>query len=292
MGGSAIGADLAAAALAGRLRAPMLTVRGYELPSWAGSEWAVLCSSYSGNTEETLACFDAAGEIGARRLAVSTGGGLVERARDAGVPVIGLPGILQPREAVAYMFVSAAAAAAQAGAAPKIAAEVEAAAGFLREGTEGLRELAAEVAGGLPEGEALPIVCGAGLTTAVARRWKTQLNENAKLQAFHSELPEADHNELCGWAGVPDGARAAVVLIEDPEASERIARRFALTAEAIAAAGIPVRRIEAQGSTPTERVFWSVMLGDLVSLELASRRGVDPADVGAIERLKSELARP
>ena len=121
MGGSAIGGDLAAAALGERLDRPLLTVRGYELPSWADAEWTVLCSSYSGETEETLACFEAAGELGARRIVVSTGGALVDRAREAGVPVIGLPGILQPRAAVAYMFVAAAEVAALAGVAPRIA---------------------------------------------------------------------------------------------------------------------------------------------------------------------------
>ena len=108
MGGSAIGGDLAAAALGDRLTRPLLTVRGYELPSWATPEWAVLCSSYSGNTEETLACFAAAEALGARRLVASTGGELVDGARESGVPVIGLPGILPaPRTAVAYMLVCA-----------------------------------------------------------------------------------------------------------------------------------------------------------------------------------------
>ena len=108
MGGSAIGGDLAAAALGDRLTRPLLTVRGYELPTWATPEWTVLCSSYSGETEETLACFAAAEALGARRIVASTGGALVEGAREADVPVIGLPGILPaPRTAVAYMFASA-----------------------------------------------------------------------------------------------------------------------------------------------------------------------------------------
>ena len=74
MGGSAIGGDLAAAVLGDRLTRPLLTVRGYELPSWATPEWTVLCSSYSGDTEETLACFEAAEALGARRIVASTGG--------------------------------------------------------------------------------------------------------------------------------------------------------------------------------------------------------------------------
>jgi glucose/mannose-6-phosphate isomerase len=289
MGGSAIGGDLAAAALGDRLSRPLVTVRGYGLPAWASSDWTVLCSSYSGATEETLACFDAAGALGARRIVVSTGGPLVERAREEGVPVVGLPGILQPRAAVAYMFVAAAEAAALAGAAPGIAAEVEAAAGILREQAAELRKRAATIAVRL-EG-LLPVFYGAELTAPVARRWKTQVNENAKLQAFFSELPEADHNEICGWGGLPDGANPAVVLLEDPDSGNpRIGLRFELTEKEIAAAGTEVVRVPVEGGSRTARMLWAVMLGDLVSLELASARGVDPLAIETIDSLKSGLA--
>src|SRR5260221_6427867 len=74
VGGSAIGGDLAAAALGDRLVQPLLTLRGYELPSWVTPKWTVLCSSYSGETEETLACFAAAEALGARRVPSSTCG--------------------------------------------------------------------------------------------------------------------------------------------------------------------------------------------------------------------------
>ena len=116
MGGSAIGADLAAAAIGSRARHPISTVRGYELPPWVGQGSAVLCSSYSGNTEETLACYAAAGEAGAQRIALTTGGKLAESARADGVPVIGVPSGMQPRAAVGYMAVCSLEAAALCGA--------------------------------------------------------------------------------------------------------------------------------------------------------------------------------
>jgi glucose/mannose-6-phosphate isomerase len=287
MGGSAIGGDLAAAVLGTRLSRPMATVRGYRLPGWASADWTVLCSSYSGETEETLACFEAATGIGARRVVVSTGGALVERAREDGTPVVGLPGILQPRAAVAYMTVVAAEVAARAGVAPGIAAEVEEAATFLEGRVGALQARAAEIAGRL-EGS-LPVVCGAELTAPVARRWKTQLNENAKLPAFFSELPEADHNEISGWAGIPEGAKLSAVLLEDAGLHPRLSRRFELTAEAIDAAGTEVVRVEADGDTPAARLFSAVLLGDLVSLRLAESRGVDPLSTEAIESLKAAL---
>jgi glucose/mannose-6-phosphate isomerase len=287
MGGSAIGGDLAAAALGDRLTRPLLTFRGYELPSWATPEWTVLCSSYSGDTEETLACFAAAEALGARRIVASTGGALVEDARAAGVPVVGLPGLLPaPRTAVAYMLVCAAEVAALAGVAPRIHTEIDAAAAFLAEQSGDLQSRAADIAAQLDG--TVPVVTGADLTAPVARRWKTQINENAKLPAFHSELPEADHNEICGWSG--DAVSA--VLLEDSDQHPRERRRFELTGDAIAATGAEVVRVETQGETRVARLLWATMLGDLVSLALAERRGVDPLPVEAIEGFKAALGRP
>jgi len=287
MGGSAIGGELAAAALGARLERPLLVARGYGLPSWLGDRWTVLCCSYSGETEETVACFRAAGELGARRLVAGTGGTLVAEAREAGVPVVGLPGIFQPRAAVAYFFVVAAEVAALSGAAPRIAAEIEDAADFLASEREQLKHQAAEIAAQL-EGK-VPVVYGAELTAPVARRWKTQVNENAKLPAFFLELPEADHNDVCGWEAPAHEHSLAAVFLEDRDAHPRVAERFRLTAELVGEAPAVALRIETAGETPTARLLWTTMLGDLVSLELASRRGVDPLDVGALDRLKQAL---
>ena len=85
---------------------PLVVADGYALPGWAGPETLVLCSSYSGNTEETLSAYDDAVERGAPRLVATTGGALAERARRDGVPVIPLPGGFQPRAAVGYSLVS------------------------------------------------------------------------------------------------------------------------------------------------------------------------------------------
>ncbi len=288
MGGSAIGGDLAAALLGDRLDGPLATVRGYRPPPWAGPDWTVLCTSYSGDTEETLSCFELAGERGARRIVAGTGGALVERARDAGVPVVGLPGILQPRAAVAYMTVVATSTAALSGVAPNVDDEIEGAASFLAERAASLESSAAEIAERLQG--TIPVVYGAGLTAAVARRWKTQLDENAKVLAFFSELPEADHNEICGWEGLSADAEMSAVMLEDPAGGQpRLDRRFELTAAAIADAGADVIRLRAEGRSPAERLFSSVMLGDLASVRLAGARGVDTLAVEAIDRLKAKL---
>ncbi|HET9593340.1 MAG TPA: bifunctional phosphoglucose/phosphomannose isomerase [Solirubrobacterales bacterium] len=287
MGGSAIGGELAAAALGDRLTKPMLSIRGYELPSWATPEWTVLCCSYSGNTEETLACFEAAEVLGARRIVLSTGGALVERAREAGVPVIAPPGIYQPRVAVAYMLVAAAEAAALAEAAPSIHTEIDAAAAFLEREREALQARATEIAAELDS--AVTVIYGADLTAPVAKRWKTQLNENAKLTSFSAELPEADHNEVCGWTG-DAAAKLAAVFLEDCDQHPRERRRFDLTAELVGESAAAVARVETQGETRLERLLWATLLGDLVSLETAKKLGADPGEIEALNRIKEGMA--
>jgi glucose/mannose-6-phosphate isomerase len=288
MGGSAIGGDLAVAALADRLTKPMMVQRGYELPAWAPAGSAVLCSSYSGDTEETLACYAAAEALGAHRLIATTGGELAEAARADGVPVIGLPAGLQPRAAVGYMFCVAAELAALSLSGPRIHTEIDAAASHLGEAYAAAesraRELAAEI------GDATVIAYGSDLTASVAYRWKTQINENAKLPAFSSVLPEADHNEIEGWSGA-DGQFAAVFL-GDRDQHPRERTRFELTAKAIEPHAAAVINLETEGETRTERILHAVMLGDLVSIELANARGVDPVAVEVLEGFKKEMGRP
>ena len=143
MGGSAIGGDLAAAALGDRATRPIRTVRGYEIESWTLPDTLVLCASYSGDTEETLACFEAAGAAGAQRVALTTGGRLAEAARAEGVPVIGVPSGMKPRAAVLYGLIATLECAALCGAAPGLHSEIDTATGLLE-------RLAAEWGPGAP----------------------------------------------------------------------------------------------------------------------------------------------
>ena len=286
MGGSAVGADLAVAAIGPRAVRPLRTVRGYEPDPWVGPDTLVLCASYSGSTEETLSCFEAAGAAEAPRVAITTGGPLAERAREEGVPVIGVPSGMQPRAAVIYMTVAAIECAAACGAAPSLRAELEAAAGTLTAlaGDAGEARAIAEALH-----QRMPVVHGAELTAATARRWKTQINENAKSAAYACELPEANHNEIEGWGWVAAHTSPAAVLLSAPGAHPRVERRIELTAELIERTGVPVVRVAARGETPVDHVLSLVMLGDLVSIEMAELAGVDATPVETIEGFKRRL---
>jgi len=295
MGGSAIGGALARAALGDHASRPIFVTRAYGLPPWTTPDTMVLCASYSGDTEETLACYESAGALGARRTVATTGGQLAEMARADGVPVIPLPGGFQARAAVAYMTVAALEVAALCGAGPRLTSEIDVAASHTEQlvaewGPDAPEDsLGKEVARGLFG--TIPVIAGAGLTTAIAYRWKTQLNENAKQPCFANELPELDHNEIVGWEGAQDVGRFSAVFLDDSDAHPRIKARMDLTERVVAPNASASFRLETRGQTAIERVISLVLLGDLVSIYLAALRGVDPGPVKVIDELKAALAK-
>ncbi len=294
MGGSAVGGSLARVMLGDHASRPILASRAYGLPAWTTPETTVLCSSYSGDTEETLACYEAAGALGARRVVVTSGGKLAEIARADAVPVIPVAGGFQPRAAVAYMTVAALEVARLCGAGPRMGSEIDVAADHLEQlvvewGAEGAADSTAKaLARALYD--SVPVIAGAGLTSPIAYRWKTQFNENAKSPAFSHELPELDHNEIVGWEGVGELGPFSMILLDDADLHPRVRHRIELTDWLVEPNAEATFRVETQGRNPVERVFSLVLLGDLVSLYVAVLRGIDPAPVAVIDRLKEQLA--
>jgi len=294
MGGSAMGGALARAALGDHSSRPIFAARSYGLPPWSMPDATVLCASYSGDTEETLACFEAASALGTRRVVATTGGRLAELARAQDVPVIPLPGGFQPRAAIAYTTVAALEVAALCGAGPRVGTDIDVAASHAEQlvaewGPDGPEDGLAKTIARALQGS-VPLLAGSGLTSPIAYRWKTQLNENAKVHAFAHELPELDHNEIVGWESAPRLGRFSAVFLEDVDMHPRIKSRIELTEELIAPHATATFRVQARGQTRVERLVSLVLLGDLVSIYVAALDGTDPGPVQVIDRLKSALA--
>jgi glucose/mannose-6-phosphate isomerase len=297
MGGSAIAADLVLGAYRDRLRVPMTVVRDYYLPGWIGERTLVILSSYSGDTEETLTAASQALERNSLCVAVTGGGKLARFYGAEGVPVIPIRPGLQPRAALLRMLVPVAVLLDRMEVAPAIGAELQEAretvaasvaayGAAIPESANPAKQLARELHGGVP------IFWGAELTAPVAARWRNQVQENAKLPAFGAVLPELDHNEIVGYAGMPPDLQklARLVMLRDPRNHRQVQRRFDLTRELIEAHVDRVLSIEAEGQGGLARSLDLVMLGDYVSLYLAILRGIDPGPVEVIERLKERLA--
>jgi glucose/mannose-6-phosphate isomerase len=295
MGGSAIGADLVLACLPD-LRIPAVVVRGYELPAWVGPETLVIAVSYSGETEETLACAAAALGRGGAPVCVASGGSLAALARERSLPLALVPGGGQPRAAVGSLAMPLLAALEAAGLCAAAEEDVDEAAALLRAANEECApptdvgdNPATRLARALFRRQV--VVYGAGLTVPAARRWKGQVNENAKAPAFWNELPELDHNELMGWSSQPHiSASTTAVFLVDGAADPRLRRRGELTAAELRRHAVAVETVTARGASRLARLFSLVHLGDYVSFYLAILYGVDPTPVAAIEEFKAELA--
>jgi glucose/mannose-6-phosphate isomerase len=295
MGGSAIGADLVLACLP-RLPVPAAVVRGYELPQWVGPETLVVVASYSGETEEALACAAQARSRDCAPVCVSSGGSLAAYAEAQGLPLVRVPGGRQPRAAVGSLSMPLLATLEASGLAPEHAGDVAEAAARLEadnavlgpqcpEADNPAKTLARRLE------QRLVVVYGAGPTVPVARRWKGQVNENAKAPAFFNELPELDHNELMGWTSLPHVTSSTVALfLTDESAGERLARRAELTAREYETLGVESELVSARGDSRLARLFSLVQLGDYASCYLALLYGVDPSPVDTIQAFKANLA--
>jgi glucose/mannose-6-phosphate isomerase len=293
MGGSAVGGDVVRALYGPRLGVPIEVVRSPVLPEFCETHTLVVCSSYSGDTAETLAAFEEAARRGCRLIAVTSGGEMARRANELGVPVVPAPAGFQPRAALGFLTMGLLGALEAVGVVPALSADVVEAVAVLRSMAE---DLGPERSGNpakalaLRIGDRTPVIWGAdGLGAVAAMRWKTQFNENGKVPAWWSTMSELDHNEIAAWAhGM--GERYFLIALRHPGEDPSISPRFPLSIAIAADAGMEVAEIHAQGRSPLAHLLSLVTMGDHVSVYLALAHDVDPTPVDVIQRLKRELA--
>jgi glucose/mannose-6-phosphate isomerase len=296
MGGSAIAGDLLRSLVALESPVPIFNHRDYELPLLVDGRTLLITSSYSGNTEEVLSCFERGLGTGAKKVVITGGGKLLATARANGVPVFVFHYESEPRAALGYGIMPLLAVAQKVGivankgeGVDEAIAVMEGLAARIDETVPLARNPAKQLAERLHE--RLPVVYGAGILTQVGRRWKGQLNEGSKVWCFYEELPEANHNALVGY-GLPKeiAARAFVVFLRAPSLHPRVLLRYDLTRTALEEAGVESATVDAEGKGALAQIMSAVLFGDWVSLYLAILNGVAPAPTAPIDKLKEQLA--
>lgn len=295
MGGSAIGGDLIAGLAAQENGPQVTTCRSPHLPGWVGSDTLALISSYSGNTDETLAMYRQAKEKGTLLVALTSGGELARLAQQDGTPCFSISYDGEPRSALGYSFVAPLAILCRLGL-------VSDKSNDLAEATQTVRDMAGGLGPNIPQVQnlakdiaamlhnKLPIVYGAGFLSGVARRWKTQLNENSKVWSFWEELPEASHNSVEAFSlHQTVGEQVSVILLHSYFLPPRTTDRFQALEELLVREGIPYRQLDGAGESPMSHLLSTVLLGDYVSYYLAMLNGVDPSPMPIIDGLKQQL---
>lgn len=294
MGGSGIAGDVLAALACPRLGVPVTVVKGYRLPAHVGRRSLVFAVSCSGDTEETIEAAAAARRRGAHVVTVAGPGALSAAAVHEGEPLVPVPvGIPQPRAALGALAVPPLVVLDRLGMLDGMRDLVRAAADELATSRDLLVQpdsVAAQLARGI--GKTIPLFHGtAGPTGVAAMRWKTQLNENAKMPAFHSLQPELCHNEVAGWGQLREVTRKSLTLVALRYEGEhpQVARRFSMVEQLVDDAVSNVLDVRSDASSDVSAFFDLALLGDFVSLHLAERHGIDPGPVPVLGELKTRL---
>ena len=297
MGGSAIGGDFTTAYLANQLPIPAVAHRNYGLPAWAtGPETLVICSSHSGNTEETLSAFNEALQRGCSLLSICTGGKLAELSKENGKPCWIFDHVGQPRTAIGWTVGLLLALFFRLDLIEDQALAVEESVSILADGITKLGKEspvssnpAKRLAGQLLERNI--VIYGAGEMDVIARRWKSEINELAKAWAAFEGIPEMNHNALAGLRH-PESLyeRTSAIFLRSDFDHERNQKRIEFSQHFFLEAGVAVDSVHARGEGKLAQMFSLLQFGDYVSYYLALAYGEDPTPIDTLIALKRLLA--
>lgn len=296
MGGSALAALLIKSWQESKLNITFEIVRDYKLPNYVDDKTLVIASSYSGNTEETLSCLDEVLKKGANIGCVSSGGKLVEIAKNNELPYVVLPSGIQPRMGVianlrailavlvSYGVVSQSDFDEVKNLGPWLNIESKKWGRDVSTSENQAKQLALLSAG------KTAIFYSSTAMGGVAYKWKISWNENAKNVAFWNVLPEFNHNEFMGWTSHPVEKPYVVFDLRSSFDHPKITKRFEISDRLLSGKRPKANVIELQGESVIAQMLWASIFADFVSIYLAILNGVDPSKVELIEKLKQELA--
>ena len=289
LGGSGIGADFVAEFVRESCPIPYTVGKGYTIPKYVDKNTLAICSSYSGNTEETLNAYNQMLETGAKIVIISSGGKLIKEAQERGFDYIQVPGNWpSPRACLGYSVVQ------QLYVLNKLGfiddtfkAELKSAIDLIKFDKEDIQQSAKKVADRIYD--KVPIIYTTDRMESVAVRLRQQINENSKMLCWHHVVPEMNHNELVGWTEAhPD---MAVIYLRNQDDYNRNQVRIKINQEIISKYSETIIDIYSKGNSLIEKAMYLVHLGDWISWYLSELKGVDAIEVNVIDYLKSELAK-
>ena len=332
MGGSGLAGEMLNA-MAG-LSSPVQVVvsQAERLPGWVGAADAVVAVSCSGSTPETLAIATEAARRGCRLAGIGAEGSplhrIAEQARAPFVPVApaGLARSMLWAVAVPLLVIAERIGVARIGSdVYELAANrLEEVSHQCRPASESFvnpgKSLALDLVG------ELPMVWGtSALSGVAARRFASQLQENAKYPAIYGMLPEAAHGQVAAFDGpfAPRSSRLSaqepgsgpddlsdlpgwdldyeedeaasgftalrLILIADPDEDPRVASQRAAVTELAGQRGVGISELAMDGEHPLVRLAGVIQLADYASVYLAIASGIDPGQTVAIRDLRTRI---
>lgn len=288
LGGSGIGGSIIQNYVFDKLATPFIVNKDYFLPAFISNKSLVIVSSYSGNTEETVAALEHAIKMKATVVCITSGGKIAEIARKKKIDCILLPAGMPPRACIGYSMVQVLFTLQHfALLKENNAKDIKAAIKLLDTETKDIQKKAKAIAKKLIN--KTPVIYSAADMEGVAVRFRQQINENGKMLCWHHAIPEMNHNELVGWRD--KDASKVVVLLRNEDDYDRVQLRMEINKKVFKKYTPNIIEIYSKGKSYWERVFYLIHLTDWVSVELADLHNVDATEVKVIDFLKGELAR-
>ena len=289
LGGSGIGATFVAEFVREHCPVPYLVGKGYDIPAYLDKNTLAIASSYSGNTEETLNSFEQMLKTEAKIVVISSGGKLIEKAKEHGLDYIQLPDDWSsPRACLGYSLVQQMFVLLKLGFIEQNLIDlIKKSSVYLQENQTAVQNKAQRLASFLLG--KIPVIYAADQMEAVAIRFRQQINENAKQLCWHHVVPEMNHNELVGWRSRYEDI--AVIFLRNEGDYERNKVRMDINKEIINNYTDSVLELYSEGKSPIENSLYYVHLVDWTSYHLAVLKGVDPIEIKVIDYLKAELAK-
>lgn len=288
LGGSGIGGSIVQNYVFDKLKIPFIVNKDYFLPSFVGKESLVIVSSYSGNTEETLAAMQQAIKAKATVICITSGGKVAEIAKRRKIDCILLPAGMPPRACLGYSLLQTLFTLQHFGLLKEdFVKDIKASIKLIKADTKDIQKKAKSIAKKL-YGK-LPIIYAAADFEGVAVRFRQQLNENSKMLCWHHVIPEMNHNELVGWRD--KNSNYAVVILRNEDDYERVQTRVEINKKIIKKYTPNIIELYSKGKSYFEKVFYFIHVTDWVSVNLADLRNQNATEVKVIDFLKGELAK-
>jgi len=286
LGGSGIGASIVSNCVYDSCKLPITINKGYFLPNFVKKNTLVICSSYSGNTEETMHVLDQAYKSGAKIVCISSGGKMIEFCKAHSIDYIQVPGGMPPRTCLGYSIVQLMQVLTFNKFIPgKLFKQLIRIPDFLKKEEASMQKLSSKLCDKIFD--KMPIIYGDERFEGVVIRYRQQINENAKILCWHHVIPEMNHNEMVGWR--EENPDLAVLFIDNNLDFKRNVQRREINEETIRKYTPNIHHIQSKGRNLIEQSFYHMFFGDLLSIYLAEKRGFEAMEIDVINHLKSTL---
>lgn len=302
MGGSTYGARIVKSLYDGAhmTKVPVELANGYILPGYVNEKTLIILSSYSGNTEETIATAKEAKEKGAKIMGITSGGKLADFLKEENCPVYIFNPIYnpcaQPRIGVGYMVVGLIGMLSKLGIIPVGNEEVQKVIEFLQNKNSLLNEnvpfnknIVKQTAVSLEK--KIPVIIVSDFLEGAGYAIRNPFHETSKQFALYFAIPELNHHLMEGLT-FPKELKSLLhfIFIRSTIYDKRNLTRMILTQKIIESNKIPSETVDLSGTTALTQVFELIQWGSWVTFYLAMLHDIDPSEIPWVDYFKKNLS--